>query len=170
MFGAFRRAKALGVVKTMLQQTLEPLSRWGETTIPSSIYEDPYVLGYLVGIAGFGVKLATQDKLSTDDVGLVTIEAFHAIAGVNGRIAVENVVHFASEQNKRFREGQHQANSMVRVAYGLLGPNDDPQIARMFSQAAESGIGALTGGPRNPNAEASALMSMRYFVEYTPTH
>src|SRR5438128_11797098 len=63
MFDAFRRAKAVSVVKTMLHQMLAPLTVLGET-IPSTIYEDPYVLGYLTAIAGFGTQMATQGKLS----------------------------------------------------------------------------------------------------------
>ena len=55
MFDAFRRAKAVSVVKTMLHQMLAPLTVLGET-IPSTIYEDPYVLGYLTAIAGFGTQ------------------------------------------------------------------------------------------------------------------
>jgi hypothetical protein len=46
MVSVFRRVKALGFAKSMLEQTLAPLAMFGET-IPGSIYEDPYVLGYL---------------------------------------------------------------------------------------------------------------------------
>jgi hypothetical protein len=166
MLSMFRRVKALGFAKTMLEQTLAPLTMFGGT-IPGSIYEDPYVLGYLNHIANCGMTLATRDKLSVEDRGRVAIEAFHAIAGANGRVAVENAVRFASEQNELYLEGQRQADRMVRVAYGQLKPSDDPEIARVFFQAEE--IGNLTtltpGAPSNPNAQASAIMGRR-FTEY----
>jgi hypothetical protein len=170
MFGAFRRAKALTLAKTMLQQTLEPLTPFDERlvpgwtfdgrTVPGWIYEDPYVLGYLAGMAGFAIKLATKDKLSVEDRGRVAVDAIYAVAGANGRIAVENTLRFASEQNDAYSDGRHQANRVISVAYGLLGPRDDPEIAQAFSEAAATGL------PTDLKAGASAHMEMKYFVRY----
>jgi hypothetical protein len=166
MLSMFRRVKALGFAKTMLEQTLAPLTMFGET-IPGSIYEDPYVLGYLHHIANCGMTLATRDKLSVEDRGRVAIEAFHAIAGANGRVAVENTVRFVEEQHELYLEGQRQADLMLRVAYGRLKPSDDPEVERAFSQAEELGnLMTLTPGPpSNLNAQASAIMGRR-FTEY----
>jgi hypothetical protein len=157
------RVKALGFAETMLQQTLAPLTMFGET-IPATIYEDPYVLGYLAGIAGCGAILATGDKLSVEDRGRVAVEAFHAIAGANGRVAGENTMRFASEQNELYLEGRRQAYQEVSVAYGQLKPSDDPEVERAFSQAEELGnLMTLTPGPpSNANAQASAILGGRF--------
>ena len=167
MFGAFRRAKAVSVVKTMLNQTLAPLTAFGQI-IPGSIYEDPYILGYLTAISGFGTEMATQGKLSVDDIGRVSIEAFHAIAGANGRIAVENTIRFSTEQNRQFREGQRQANRMIEVMYGQLGPDDDPEIAEAFSVVSK--MGTFPQGANNPQTVAAAYLSQIHFTNYVRTN
>jgi hypothetical protein len=168
MFAAFRRAKALSVVKTMLDQTLAPLTIGGRT-IPSSIYEDPYVLGYLMAVIGFGTELATQRKLSVDDVGRVSIDALNAIAGTNGRLAVENAIRFSSEKGADFREGQRQANRLHLVAYGLLGPKDDPEIAQLFALALEGKLDPMPGMANDPKTSVAAFLGQRYFCQYLRT-
>jgi hypothetical protein len=163
MLSAIRRAKALSVAKAMLQQTLAPLTAFGET-VPRWIYEAPYVLGYLGGLTSFAITVATQDKLSAEDRGRVAVEAFHAIAGANGRIAVENTVRFASEQHDAYADGRRQADRLVRVAYGQLGSEDDPEIAQMFSNAAKGG--PVLTDPSKLGSQAAALMEMKHFVGY----
>jgi hypothetical protein len=169
MFGVFRRAKALSVSKALLQQTLATLT-WFGRTVPGTIYEDPYVLGYLVGMAHFAIKLATQEKLSMVDQVRVALEAIHATAGANGRVAAENSVRFSSEKNEFFREGHRQAIRISQVADGQLGPNDDPEIARVFSQAAEMSMGGMMLGSSDPKAQAAAILERKYFNEYVRTN
>jgi hypothetical protein len=99
-----------------------------------------------------------------EDRGRVAVEAFHAIAGANGRVAGENTMRFASEQNELYLEGRRQAYQEVSVAYGQSKPSDDPEVQRAFSQAEELGnLMTLTPGPpSNPNAQASAILGGRF--------
>jgi hypothetical protein len=168
MFSAFRRAKAVSVAKTHLNQFLATVTVFART-IPDSIYEDPYVLGYLASIAIFGAQMETRGKLSVEDVGRVSVEAIYAVAGASGRIAAENTIRFSSEQNNEFREGGRQATRMIQVMYGWLGPNDDPEIAKAFSITAENGARALAQGVSDHKSLAAALLADQYFHQHVQT-
>ena len=131
MFSAVRRVKARTAAKAMLHQTLSTLtSPFGEKTVPGWIYEDPYVLGYLMFLAFFAIDLATLNKLLGDDRSKVAIQALAHVAGANWRVAVENAGNFYSERNEAFLEGLHRADRCVGVAYGVLGPEHDIRRSR----------------------------------------
>lgn len=56
MFKAFRRGKAESAVEKMMREFLiSPRTTILGQTIPGSIFEDPYLMGYLGQVAGFSL-------------------------------------------------------------------------------------------------------------------
>jgi len=144
----------------MLQQTLAPLTTLGQT-IPSSIYEDPYVLGYLNAISAFAIEMTSKGNLSRDDKGRVAIDALRAVAGMNVRAAVENSIRFINEHNVQFENGGAQANKVINVTYGWLRPEQDDEVAEVFEALSRQNTES-----DSIQASAAALLGQIYFYQY----
>ena len=167
MFSAFRKAKGLEAAVMLLRQTIAPLTVFGRT-VPSSIFSDPYVLGYLTTIAGFAVEVAVKGKLSTDELGEVATKAFHEIAGINGQTAVQNTIRFSSEREPSFLLGNKRANQFIEIMYGGADLND-PDIAEAFQVAPRlaGSFSFLDKNGENPTAaNAAAAFSFIHFHQY----
>ena len=88
MFGTFRRYreinKAIGAAEKMLQEFL--LSETHFRTLPSPIYEDPYVWGYLSAVTMHWLDLVyaelVQYKLSVNEKARIARGAVVAVAGM----------------------------------------------------------------------------------------
>jgi hypothetical protein len=136
MFKFFRTAKATAYVENMLTSFINPASVFGP--VPNSIYEDPYVLGYLMALATIGAAMANMEfaggKLSVADGAQVAMRGLEDAAGANGRAAVSNVIKFKND-DYRYREGYRNGDRMMGVMIGTLSAEDDPEVAEAFKAA-----------------------------------
>jgi hypothetical protein len=145
----------------MLEQTLAPLRIFGQT-VPNRIFEDAYLLGYMMAIVAFAIEMFSGGKLSIEDKGRVSIAAFRAVTGINSSTTIERIVELSSAENPEFHEGRRQANRMLNVTYGQIGPKDDPEVQHFFEIAAKTNVDPSSV---NAPAAAGALMSQVHFYE-----
>ena len=124
MFKFFRTAKATAYVENMLTSFIKPANVFGP--IPNSIYEDPYVLGYLMALATSGAAMANNEvadgKLSVADAANVALRGLEDAAGASGRMAV-------------FHDGYHHGDKMISVMFGILASENDLEVAEAFKAA-----------------------------------
>jgi hypothetical protein len=136
MFKFFRASKAIIYVEKMLTSFIIPANVFGP--IPNSIYEDPYVLGYLMALATSGAAMANNEvaggKLSVADAANVALRGLEEAAGASGRMAVSNV--FKYKNNAQFRDGYHHGDRMISVMFGKLASENDLEVAEAFEVAA----------------------------------
>jgi hypothetical protein len=153
MFGTFRRYReinrAIGAAEKMLQEFL--LSEAHFRTLPSLIYEDPYVWGYLAAVTMHWLDLvyaeSVQNKFSADEKARVARGAVVAVSGMGVKryLAIKHTL-----TGGETLEGMRQAQKMIAVMCGQLGAGDDPEIAEAFSVALrlmpnESAAGVAAG-------------------------
>jgi hypothetical protein len=135
MFKFFRTAKATVYVEKMLTSFIIPANVFGP--IPNSIYEDPYVLGYLMALAASGAEMANNEvaggKLSVADAANVALRGLEDAAGASGRMAVSNVLKY--KNNAQFQDGYHHGYKMISVMFGILRSENDPEVAGAFEAA-----------------------------------
>jgi hypothetical protein len=132
MFKFFRTAKAAAFVENMLTSFIKPANVFGP--IPDSIYEDPYVLGYLMALATSGAAMANDavagGKLSIADAANVALRGLEDAAGASGHMAVSNVLKY--KDNAQFQDGYRHGDRMIGVMFGLLTAENDPAVAGAF--------------------------------------
>jgi hypothetical protein len=153
VFGTFRRYKeinvAIGAAEKMLQEFLasEALIR----TLPSSIYEDPYIWGYLSSVTMHWLDLVyaelVKKSFSVDEKARIARGAIVAIAGMGVKkyLAIRHTL--IGEETLR---GIHNAQKMIAVMCGQLSAEDDPEVADALSGALkimpnESAAGVAAG-------------------------
>jgi hypothetical protein len=138
MFSTFRRYweinKAIGAAEKMLQDFLasESILR----TIPRSIYEDPYIWGYLSAVTMHWLDLVyaelVQTTFSVDEKARVARGAVVAIAGISMKryFAIRHTLI-----GEETLQGMRQAQKMIAVMCGQLGAGDDPEVAGALRDA-----------------------------------
>jgi hypothetical protein len=138
VFSTFRRYreinKAIGAAEKMLREFL--LSETHFRTLPSSIYEDPYIWGYLSTVTMHWLDLVyaelAQNIFSVDEKARVARGAIVAVAGMGVKRYVAIRHTFTGEETLK---GMHQAQKMIAVMCGQLGAGDDPEVADAFRGA-----------------------------------
>src|ERR1700686_3690589 len=155
MFGTFRRYwkinKATVAAEKMLQEFLVSETHAQFRTLPNSIYEDPYVWGYLASVTMHWLDLVyaelAQTKFSNDEKARVARGAVVAVSGMGMKryVAIRHTLAGAETL-----EGMRQAQKMIAVMCGQLVAGDDPEVAEAFTGAlnlmpAEALAGAAAG-------------------------
>jgi hypothetical protein len=138
MSGTFRRYweinKAIGAAEKMLQEFL--LSETHFRTLPNSIYEDPYIWGYLSSVTMHWLDLVyvelVQNRFSVDEKARVARGAVVAVSGMGVKryLAIRHTL-----TGVETLEGMRQAKKMIAVMCGQLGAGDDPEVADAFRGA-----------------------------------
>jgi hypothetical protein len=162
MFGTFRRYweinKAIGASEKMLQEFLISETHARFRTLPNSIYEDPYVWGYLSSVTMHWLDLVyaelVQTKFSVDEKARVARGAVVAVSGMGMKkyFAIRHTL-----TGGETLEGVRQAQKMIAVMCGQLVAGDDPEVAEAF-------IGALKLMPNEGPAGVAAGMLKRHHL------
>jgi hypothetical protein len=126
--------KAIDAAEKMLQEFLasETIFR----TIPRSIYEDPYIWGYLSTVTMHWLDLVyaelVQNEFSVDEKARVARGAGVAISGMSMKryFAIRHTL-----TGEETLEGMRQAHKMIAVMCGQLGAGDDPEVADALRDA-----------------------------------
>ncbi|MGD0184846.1 MAG: hypothetical protein ABSC25_06295, partial [Roseiarcus sp.] len=99
-------------------------------TVPSSIYADPYIWGYLAEVTMHWLDLvyaeSVQTAFSVEEKARVARGAGAAIAGLSMKryFAIRDTL-----TGEETLEGMRQAHKMIAVMCGQLGAGDDPEVA-----------------------------------------
>jgi hypothetical protein len=156
MFAAIRRAKATSAVKTVLHSFFAPLTVFGNT-VPNTIYEDPFVLGYFSVLIEVGFLASNTVDLSVEDKDFVRWDVLQQLAGdYNAKSAIRNIETCIKLHDPELIRGTQEAGLLVRVMYGMIGL-DDPEIADLSSQCG------------NDKTKVLAVLGTR-FVNYVDQH
>lgn len=124
---------------------------------PALFVNDPYVLGFVVGSAGFLAKAASDNTLSTSDIGLVTSDVIEGLFGKPGLTSVQQAMSLLKQgQNPEFQRGIANGQKAVLVALG--GASEvatDPDVKA-----------AMTQSPSTSPSAAAATLQQRLFYDY----
>ena len=165
MFGAVQRYRAISAVKPALQQFLA--SEMTFIGIRSSIFADPYILGYLLTVAmqmseDVNAELF-QSQLSTDDMAGAARGAILSISGMNlaEYRAIERKIPQGDEE---FLEGMRQAKRMIAVIQGQLSARDDKEVALAFDEAMRLDPNCAIEG--NAEIDAARILKRTHLTRY----
>ena len=165
MFGAVQRYRAISAVKTALQQFLT--SEMTFIAAQSSIFADPYILGYVLTVAMQMSEDANaelfQSQLSTDDMAGAARGAVLSIAEMSlaEYRAIEREIPQGDEQ---FLEGMRQAKRMVAVIQGQLSAKDDKEVAAAFDEAMRLDPNCASAG--NVEIDAARILKRAHLTRY----
>lgn len=124
---------------------------------PALFVNDPYVLGFVVGSAGFLAKAASDNTLSTSDIGLVTSDVIEGLFGKPGLTSVQQAMSLLKQgQNPEFQRGIANGQKAVLVALG--GASEvatDPDVKA-----------AMTQSPSTSPSAAAATLQQHLFYDY----
>jgi hypothetical protein len=138
MFGWLRINKAIGAAEGMLHEFLLSESQARFRTLPKSIYEDPYIWGYLANVTMHWLDMVYAEmvhhKFSPKEKARVARGALVAVSGM-GVKRYTAISHTLVGED--ILEGMRQAHKMMAVMSGHLGAADDPEIAEAFKTAAK---------------------------------
>ena len=156
MFFTSRRKR---VARETLDQ-IRPLFRTVEVSAghqSSRFVNDPYVLGFVVGSAGFIARAASNNSLSPSDIGLVSTDVIEGLFGKAGIASVQQAMSLLKQgQNPEFQKGIANGQKTVMVALGGAGELDtDPDVKAAMAQS-----------PGNPSSAAAAILQQRLFYDY----
>jgi hypothetical protein len=104
--------------------------------LPSAIYEDPYIWGYLASVTIGWLDLvyaeSSQTDFSADEKARVARGAVSLVAGMSVKryLAIRHTLTGSDTV-----EGMRQAQKMIAVMCGRLGAGDDPEVAEAFKGA-----------------------------------
>jgi hypothetical protein len=138
MFGAFRIAKAQQACVNALRPMIarpQALSPW-----PPKFWQDPYVLGFVVGTIALMSRLTTNNKLTTEQKGHVQLGTFKDLGGYTPDL-IDRLETFMREQNPDYVQGIKNADKVN--AYILGGNFTDPDVERATGLARGSGRGPV---------------------------
>lgn len=124
---------------------------------PALFVNDPYVLGFVVGSAGFLAKASSDNSLSSSDIGLVTSDVIEGLFGKPGIASVQQAMSLVKQgQNPEFKRGIANGQKAVVVALGGAGEfAADPDVNAAMAQ-----------GPGTPPLAAAATLQQRLFYDY----
>ncbi len=132
----FRINKAIGAAEQMLREFIASEAMF--RAIPSSIYEDPYVWGYLGSVTMHWLDLVYAESIpyefSIDEKARIARGATVALASMSMKRYAVIKDTLAGEDSL---EGMRQARKMIGVMYGKLGAADDPEIASLLKDASK---------------------------------
>jgi hypothetical protein len=126
--------RAIGAAEKMLQEFL--LSETQFRTLSSSIYEDPYIWGYLANVTMHWLDMVYAElvhiKFLADEKARVARGAVVAFSGMGMKryVAIRHTL-----TGEETLEGMRQAHKMMAVMCGQLGPKDDPEAAEALRAA-----------------------------------
>lgn len=165
MFKFFRTARAAAYVEKMIRSFLIPATQALSGPVSNSIYEDPYVLGYLMALAAAGAALANNTfaggKLSDADCTNVAMRGLEHAVGASGRTAVSNMLKY--ENDDHFLLGVDRGHRMIGVMLGKLTAEYDPEVAGAFEAATH--LQKMLPGA-SENELAAQHLHISYFNEY----
>ena len=156
MFFTSKRKK---VAKEVLDH-IRPLFRTVETTAghqPVRFVNDHYVLGFVVGSAGFVAKSVSDNTLSPSDIGLVSTDVIEGLFGKSGISSVQQAMSLLKQgQNPEFQKGIANGQKTVLVALGGAGElATDPDVKAAIAQI-----------PDNQSSAGAAILQQRLFYDY----
>lgn len=85
--------------------------------IPTSAYYDPYILGFVGGVAMDFIGVFSENKLNKEDMN--EILAF-VLLQIMGKDSVKSYIEYASSDNEEFIEGSDNSNGIVFLTSGLI--------------------------------------------------
>jgi hypothetical protein len=135
--------------------------------IRSSIFADPYILGYLLTVAmqmsqDVNAELF-QSQLSTDDMAGAARGAFLSISGMN--LAEYRAIEREIPQgDEKFLEGMRQAKRMIAVIQGQLTASDDKEVAIAFDEAMRLDPDCAIEG--NAEINAARILKRSHLTRY----
>ena len=98
------------------------------------------MLGFVVGTIGLVSRLATNNKLTTEQKGYVQLGTFKELGGYTPDL-IDRVESFMRQQNPDYIEGIKNADKVN--AYILGGDFSDPDIETATELAKGSGLGPV---------------------------
>jgi hypothetical protein len=142
---------------------VRPLFRMAEITAghqPTQFVNDPYILGFVVGSAGFLARAAVDNSLSSSDLGFVTTDVIEGLFGKPGMSSMQQAMSLMKQgQNPEFQRGIANGQKTVLVGLGAAGElTADPDVKA-----------ATAANPDTSPSAAAAILQQRLFYDYVLT-
>lgn len=104
---------------------------------PGLFVNDSYVLGFVVGSAGFLAKAASDNSLSSSDIGLVTLDVIEGLFGKPGVASAQQAMSLLKQgQDSEFQRGIANGQKTVLVALGGASEiASDPDVKAAIAQS-----------------------------------
>lgn len=159
MFPWTRRKKAVEAAVAALRPVIATAQMSGGMS--TSIYYDPYVVGYLSFLASFFAKAETNNKASSTDVGIAMQTAFTNVCNVNGEEMAKYAVELIERNDEGYFQGSNDASVACFYNAGLINESSDIELVREAVKFADAMGGSMLGGSREA-AIGGALMQLSF--------
>ncbi len=127
-----------------------------------SMWQDPYLLGYLSFVASFFAKAETKNKIKPEDLGYALQSAFASVSNMNGIEICKRAVELAESGDEEFQRGSYDATTVTLYSVNLLKDEEaDPLVQEC------NGAELLTRGMFPDQTDRSAVsgeMMLRTFI------
>lgn len=155
MFGFLDRARALDVATKSVKALLVQFRTVG-AAFPVDALDDPYVLGYVNGLAIHSVKSAGIDLSPRDELGVLEKTYFN-VFGTTYKTAISRTQQCIERNDERYTAGANALGQCLDIIKNGVG-NGAPQDVQLAVEAANK-----LGGPQ----ERSAILHYRTTGEQT---
>jgi hypothetical protein len=139
-------------------------SRYRLHEIPDFVWCDPYMVGFIVTLITFVAKREVR-RLDSQGLGLVQLEAWAAITGVESDLIGEEILQLSITEHQHFNEGCRNAITFGRALYDASGGDAIDQLHRWGAGTEDmlSGIGDDATPPEAHDGESVVALWADYF-------
>ena len=120
------------------------------------------MIGYLMGSIALVARLATNDRLATDELGKVINDVFANVAPQHYTTIQDAIGAFEQQGDPDAKLGFTNGEKCVAVGCGLPGYDDDTDVLKARTMATELSP-KLGLGPSNPTVEAGGTLIRMLF-------
>lgn len=161
MFGLFQSVETKGTKAGIaaIQPMLGSLQAMGGPGIPSGMWQDPYIIGYVNMTINMWARLHTNGKAQGPDLGLILMNVYNSVSHQNGLAIVKYGAALTEEKNPEFVRGMEEA--MLIFLYGTDQLRKDDHL--VFVQAKADA--AAVGKPNDKGAISSFILMATWYKE-----
>jgi len=112
---------------------------------PERFAKDQYIIGFVVGAAGYVARAASDDKLKQTDIGFVITDVVERILGAEGRDRAQQAMQLLKTDGAPdFQRGIANGQKTILAGLGAVGEmQEDPDVQAALAEGDQENVPVL---------------------------